>query len=229
MINFRVWACTLSPLSSTAKHSQILLVDQFFSRFGRWSLYHSHGLVFLAVQAEAENSSIGDCHSLTHSLVKNLGGNLLVENLGRSTIFDIHGLCVFVFVFAFVLVIDILCFCLCLCIYVFVLAFLYVFVLVQGWAGKAFWLPGTGREIENHIPVLREGNGNSQIATGREGKFETCIPGNHGKREFPLTPGPNCPGAIYPPQRSQWKPDETENERSWNPKTWTGLKIPVIK
>ena len=32
--------------------------------------------------------------------------------------------------------------------------------LVQGWAGKAFWLPGTEREIENHIPVLREGNGN---------------------------------------------------------------------
>ena len=31
---------------------------------------------------------------------------------------------------------------------------------VQGWAGKAFWHPGTGREIENHIPVLREGNGN---------------------------------------------------------------------
>ena len=30
----------------------------------------------------------------------------------------------------------------------------------QGWAGKAFWLPGTGREIENHIPVLREGNRN---------------------------------------------------------------------
>ena len=30
----------------------------------------------------------------------------------------------------------------------------------QGWAGKAFWLPGTGREIRNHIPVLREGNGN---------------------------------------------------------------------
>ena len=26
--------------------------------------------------------------------------------------------------------------------------------------GKAFWLPGTGREIENPIPVLREGNGN---------------------------------------------------------------------
>ena len=24
---------------------------------------------------------------------------------------------------------------------------------------------------------------------GREGKFEACIPGNHGKREFPLTPG----------------------------------------
>ena len=53
--------------------------------------------------------------------------------------------------------------------------------LGQGWAGKAFWLPGTGREIENHIPVLREGNGNSQIATGREGKFEACNPGNPGK------------------------------------------------
>ena len=35
------------------------------------------------------------------------------------------------------------------------------------------------QEIENHIPVLREGNGNSQIATGREGKFEACNPGNH--------------------------------------------------
>ena len=23
---------------------------------------------------------------------------------------------------------------------------------------------------------------------GREGKLEACIPGNHGKREFPLTP-----------------------------------------
>ena len=30
----------------------------------------------------------------------------------------------------------------------------------KGTAGKAFWLPGTGREIENPIPVLREGNGN---------------------------------------------------------------------
>ena len=23
---------------------------------------------------------------------------------------------------------------------------------------------------------------------GRDGKFEACTPGNHGKREFPLTP-----------------------------------------
>ena len=38
-----------------------------------------------------------------------------------------------------------------------------------------FPFPGNGREISN--------------ATGREGKFEACIPGNHGKREFPLTPG----------------------------------------
>ena len=29
----------------------------------------------------------------------------------------------------------------------------------QGWAGKAFWLPGTGREIENHIPFYGKGTG----------------------------------------------------------------------
>ena len=32
------------------------------------------------------------------------------------------------------------------------------------------------------------GNGNLKLAMGREGKFEACIPGNNGKREFPLTP-----------------------------------------
>ena len=37
----------------------------------------------------------------------------------------------------------------------------------------------------------REREGKLQNATGRDGKFEACTPGNHGKREFPLTPGFN--------------------------------------
>ena len=42
-----------------------------------------------------------------------------------------------------------------------------------------FLFPGTGREnLKCH-------------GKGRDGKFEACIPGNHGKREFPLTPDPN--------------------------------------
>ena len=53
--------------------------------------------------------------------------------------------------------------------------------LITWVSGKGFLVPGNGREIENHIPVLREGNGNLQIATGREGKFEACNPGNPGK------------------------------------------------
>ena len=41
-----------------------------------------------------------------------------------------------------------------------------------------FLFPGTGREnLKCH-------------GKGRDGKFEACIPGNHGKREFPLTPAP---------------------------------------
>ena len=40
-----------------------------------------------------------------------------------------------------------------------------------------FLFPGTGREnLKCH-------------GKGRDGKFEACIPGNHGKREFLLTPG----------------------------------------
>ena len=31
--------------------------------------------------------------------------------------------------------------------------------------------------------------GKSQMPREGKGKFEACIPGNHGKREFPLTPG----------------------------------------
>ena len=34
------------------------------------------------------------------------------------------------------------------------------------------------------------GNGKGNYKMPREGKFEACIPGNHRKREFPLTPGP---------------------------------------
>ena len=44
-----------------------------------------------------------------------------------------------------------------------------------------FLFPGTGREnLKCH-------------GKGRDGKFEACIPGNHGKREFPLTPGLDAP------------------------------------
>ena len=42
--------------------------------------------------------------------------------------------------------------------------------------GQNFLFPGTGREN-----LKCRGK-------GRDGKFEACIPGNHGKREFPLTP-----------------------------------------
>ena len=43
-----------------------------------------------------------------------------------------------------------------------------------------FLFPGTGREnLKCH-------------GKGRDGKFEACIPGNHGKREFPLTPVSWC-------------------------------------
>ena len=45
-----------------------------------------------------------------------------------------------------------------------------------------FLFPGTGREnLKCH-------------GKGRDGKFEACIPGNHGKREFPLTPAQNVSG-----------------------------------
>ena len=41
---------------------------------------------------------------------------------------------------------------------------------------QKFLFPGTGREITKCH------------GKGRDRKFEACIPGNHGKREFPLTP-----------------------------------------
>ena len=50
-----------------------------------------------------------------------------------------------------------------------------------------FLFPGTGREnLKCH-------------GKGRDGKFEACIPGNHGKREFPLTPASNhkCAEEFY--------------------------------
>ena len=39
------------------------------------------------------------------------------------------------------------------------------------------------------LPFPGNGKGNYKIP--REGKFEACIPGNHRKREFPLTPVSN--------------------------------------
>ena len=43
-----------------------------------------------------------------------------------------------------------------------------------------FIFPGTGRENQKCR------------GKGRDGKFEACIPGSHGKREFPLTPDWKC-------------------------------------
>ena len=53
--------------------------------------------------------------------------------------------------------------------------------------GQNFLFPGTGREITKCH------------GKGRDGKFEACIPGNHGKREFPLTPGAFMHGALNGP------------------------------
>ena len=50
--------------------------------------------------------------------------------------------------------------------------------------GQNFLFPGTGREITKCH------------GKGREGKFEACIPGNHGKREFPLTPAKRGWGKV---------------------------------
>ena len=48
-----------------------------------------------------------------------------------------------------------------------------------------FLFPGTGREnLKCH-------------GKGRDGKFEACIPGNHGKREFPLTPALKTKNVLY--------------------------------
>ena len=51
--------------------------------------------------------------------------------------------------------------------------------------GHNFLFPGTGRKITKWH------------GKGREGKFEACIPGNHGKREFPLAP--DCKELILYP------------------------------
>ena len=45
----------------------------------------------------------------------------------------------------------------------------------RGEQEKPFWLPGTGREIRNHIPVLWEGNGNLKLHSrfsGREREWK---------------------------------------------------------
>ena len=43
--------------------------------------------------------------------------------------------------------------------------------------------------------ILAPGNG--KFKTPQEGKFEACISGNHGKREFPFTPVVESRGCIY--------------------------------
>ena len=57
-------------------------------------------------------------------------------------------------------------------------AFFLVCVCVSGVSGKGFFAPGHGEWNWKSHSRLRGGNRNSQIATGREGKFGACNPGN---------------------------------------------------
>ena len=97
-----------------------------------------------------------------------------------------------------------------------------------------FLFPGTGREnLKCH-------------GKGRDGKFEACIPGNPGKREFPLTPdmsiahfdrnSPNFWGVVSKVATLQnlWVPDPAKVRRSrfrsaeidvFRPNSWTKTLI----
>ena len=69
-----------------------------------------------------------------------------------------------------------------------------------------FLFPGTGREnLKCH-------------GKGRDGKFEACIPGNHGKREFPLTPatGPPPTETTMPPEKTE-PPGTTKKPKTIEP------------
>ena len=57
-----------------------------------------------------------------------------------------------------------------------------------GVSGKGFLAPGSGKGNWKSHSRFTGTERELENATGREGKFEACIPGNHGKREFPLTP-----------------------------------------
>ena len=49
--------------------------------------------------------------------------------------------------------------------------------------GRTFWLPGTGSEIENHIPVLREGTVNLKMPRKGKGNLRLLIQGIMGRKK----------------------------------------------
>ena len=84
-------------------------------------------------------------------------------------------------------------------------------VNVSGVSGKGFLAPGNGKgNWKSHSRFTgREREFANCYGKGREGKFEACIPGNHGKREFPRTPVRTLVGACTESARRPFGMTET--------------------